>query len=283
MDEMDKPTRDALVDLLYEARSDARQVVLPPSLTPQTRDAGIAIHNLVARRLASSGWEPLGYKIAGTTPAMSSKLGVAEPIYGRTFRKHAYVSPTTLEIDQLLDPLVECEFFVTLGKDLPFRKEPWTFEEIVDAVATVHAGIEVAECRYPMKQLPGTPGILADGSAAGRYIYGDEIKDWKSSLADMEVVLEIDGKPRRRGKGTDVLGHPLNPIVWLANERQRWGDGIKQNEMISTGSMTGMFHMKGGGHSVRAVYGGGQATVQVSFERGVNKGNDVSICSMVRI
>jgi 2-keto-4-pentenoate hydratase len=42
---------------------------------------------------------------------------------------------------------MECEFFITLGCDLSPREQPWTMPEIADAAATVHAGIEVAECR----------------------------------------------------------------------------------------------------------------------------------------
>jgi len=114
----------------------------------------------------------------------------------------------------------------------------------VKAVDSVHAGIEVAECRFPMRWLPLTPGILADGAAAGRY-----------------------GKPRRKGRGSDVMGHPLKPLLWLAEERRRWGEGLRAGEMISTGSMTGMFRVKEGGHSVKAIFGG-ETIVEVSFGGG---------------
>src|SRR5207247_6537000 len=66
----------------------------------------------------------------------------------RTFRRFECRSPARFKAAELLDPLVECEFFVTLARDLPPRQAPWTLPEVTDAIAEVHAGIEVAECRY---------------------------------------------------------------------------------------------------------------------------------------
>ena len=78
------------------------------------------------------GWEPLGWKIAGTTDAVRGKLQLDGPIYGRTFRRFACTSPVRFKAAELLDPLIECEFFVTLARDLPPRDEPWTFPETID-------------------------------------------------------------------------------------------------------------------------------------------------------
>ena len=121
------------------------------------RTDAYAVNQAVAERL---GWEPLGWKIAGTTDAMRGKLQLDGPIYGRTFRRFACTSPARFKAAELLDPLIECEFFVTLARDLPPRDEPWTLPETIEAIAEVHAGIEVAECRYPRKALPPLPASL---------------------------------------------------------------------------------------------------------------------------
>jgi 2-keto-4-pentenoate hydratase len=195
---------------------------------------------------------------------MREKLRVREPIHGRTYRRFATRSPARCAHAELLDPLVECEFFVTLARDLPPRDRAWTMAEVADAVATVHAGIEIAECRFPMASRPPLPAVLADGSASGRYVYGDEIADWRGRIATMPVVLEVDGAARRHGSGADVMGDPLAPLLWLAEERRRWGEGLRAGEMVSTGSTTGMFPVKAG-QTVRAVFGGG-AEVRIAFD-----------------
>lgn len=250
-----------LADMLAAARRDGRQVAgLDPALVPADIAAGYATNALVA---AALGWEVLGWKIAGTTPAMREKLRVDAPIYGRTYRRFVARSGVRIPHAELLDPLVESEFFVTLGADLPPRDAPWTMAEVAAAVASVHAGIEVAECRFPMAALPPLPAILADGSASGRYVYGEEIADWRSRIATMPVVLEVDGVPRRFGSGADVMGDPLAPLLWLAEERRLLGEGMRQGEMVSTGSTTGMFPVKAG-QSMRAVFGD-SAEVRIAF------------------
>ncbi|MDI1262186.1 MAG: hydratase [bacterium] len=251
-----------LADLLVRARSDAMQIAsLPGDLVPDSPKDAYAVNRAVAERL---GWEPLGWKIAGTTEGVRRKLKLDGPIYGRTFRRFACTSPARFKAAELLDPLIECEFFVTLVRDLPPREAPWTFEETIDAIGEVHAGIEIAECRYPNAALPPFPAILADGSASGRYVFGDCIENWRDGLASVPVRLEIDGALRREGTGADVMGDPLRPLWWLAEERRHWGDGLRAGETISTGSMTGMLPVRGGQH-VRARFGG-SATIEISID-----------------
>lgn len=257
---MDQAGQRQLACVLAEARRAGRQVDLPAGLVPESVEEGYAVAGAVSALL---GWETLGWKIAGTTPAMLEKLRVTAPIYGRTFRRFAVESGAVLEHAALLDPLVECEFFVILGRDLPARAAAWTMAEVVDAVAEVRAGIEVAECRFAMARLPAVPAILADGSASGRYVFGEAIAGWRAGLAGVDVMMEVDGVVRRRGLGAEVMGDPLAPLLWLANERRRWGDGLRAGEVVSTGTTTGMFPGKAG-QSVRAVFGG-RAEVRVEL------------------
>jgi 2-keto-4-pentenoate hydratase len=165
---------------------------------------------------------------------------------------------------ELLDPLVECEFFVTLGRSLPARDRPWSELEVKNAVSKVHAGIEVAECRFPSGALPPLHAILADGSASGRYVFGGVIADWQAGLATIEVRLDVDGREVRRGTGADVMGDPLRALHWLAEQRRRFGDGLGMGETISTGSMTGMLPIRAGQRVVARF--GSAARVEILFE-----------------
>jgi 2-keto-4-pentenoate hydratase len=254
--------QQSLADLLVDARRDARQLhSLASDLVPDTAAQAYEVNAAVAARL---GWEPLGWKIAGTTANVRGKLGLDGPIYGRSFRRFKCASPAGFKHAELLDPLVECEFFVTLARDLPPREAPWTMAEVTDAIAEVHAGIEVAECRYARAALPPLPAILADGSASGRYVFGNRIENWRDRLAPMKVSLEVDGVLRREGSGADVMGDPLRPLQWLADERRHYGDGLLAGETISTGSMTGMLPVRAG-QCVRARFGD-LASVEIAFE-----------------
>jgi 2-keto-4-pentenoate hydratase len=143
-------------------------------------------------------------------------------------------------------------------------KKPWLLREVIEAVGSVHAGIEVAECRFPLAALPRLPAVLADGSASGRYVFGSSMPDWAEGLASVQVKLWIDGKAERHGSGAAVMGDPLRPLLWLAEERRIWGDGLRAGETISTGSMTGMLPIRAG-QQVRAEFGG-TAVVEIGFD-----------------
>lgn len=256
-----QPGGHDLATLLADARKRAAQIgALPDGLVPHSNADGYAAAVDVANRL---GWEPLGWKIAGTTQAVREKLRIDEPIYGRTFRPFAQRSPCTLQHRDLLDPLVECEFFVTLAQDLPARNEPWSLDDVRAAIGTVHAGIEVAECRFPTRALPPLPAILADGAASGRYVFGHEIPNWREGLSDMPVTLDIDGQARRHGTGRDVMGDPITPLHWLAETLRGRGISLLSGETISTGSCTGMFPVQSGSQVV--AHFGDQARVEIEF------------------
>ena len=252
-----------LADLLIAARRDGQQIAaLPADLEPATPDDAYAINALVA---AGLGWPQLGWKIAATTPEMQRRLRTSEPIYGRTYQRFAVASPARFQHTALLDPLVECEFFFRLGSDLPPRATPYTRSDVAAVVSDVHAGVEVAECRFPMANLPSIPAILADGAASGRYVIGAAFANWHSQdFAAMPVTLSVNGHVRRSGYGREFMGDPINALVWLANARSKLGDRLAKDALVSTGTATGMLLAKRG-DVMRASFGS-NVTVDLAFD-----------------
>jgi 2-keto-4-pentenoate hydratase len=220
----------SLVETLLAARLETRQITGPVEAPADP----YAIQDEVTRRL---GWEPLGWKIAATTPEMQARLRMSEPIRGRSFRRFATESPARFRHAELLDPLVEAEFFVTLGSDVPRGA---SLREIVMRIAGIRAGVEIAECRFPMAALPAPAAVIADGCANGRYVFGPGIPaGW--GLVEMPVRVEVNGKERRTGTGADVMGNPQLPLEWLASHVE-----LRAGETISTGSATGMLPVRAG-------------------------------------
>lgn len=251
----------SLTELLLAARRDGRQVAtLPAALVPADADAAYAVAAEVAARL---GWAPLGWKIAATTEVMRARLRMNEPIFGRSFACFLVQSPARFAHAALLDPIVEAEFFCRLRHDLPPRSTPWTEAEVAAAVEAVHAGIELAECRFPTAALPPPLAILADGSGNGNYILGPGIPPG-TDLAAMPVVVTVDGTERRRGSGAEVMGHPLRALTWLANRLPRAGAHLRAGEWVSTGTASGMLAPRRGQHV--AVHFGALPAIALDFD-----------------
>jgi 2-keto-4-pentenoate hydratase len=235
---MDTARQRELARLLADLRRHGRQQSgLAPELVPPDSATAYRVAGMVAEEL---GWTIGGWKIAAFKEEMQRQLRTDSPIYGRTW----FVEPTPYVVAhaELCSPIPEVEYQAKLGADLPPRDRPYTVDEVSEAVASLHPGLELAECSFIHDSaFPPLPAILADGAGCGTIVYGPAIEDWKTrDIAGQQVSLVIDGQVRRTGSAGAALGHPMQPLTWLANELSRTGVGLKSGQMVSTGTLTGM-------------------------------------------
>ena len=258
---MDSATQRELARLLASLRRNCRQQSgLDARLVPPDPATAYRVAGLVAEEL---GWPVLGWKIAAFKAEMQQALRTDSPIYGRTY--FVTETPITVVHAKLASPIPEVEFQARLGADLPPRAKPYSVEEVTEAVASLHPGLELAECRFIHDAaFPPLPAILADGAGSGTIVYGPAIADWKSrDIASQEATLSSNGRLRRKGTAGAALDHPMAPLAWLANELSRTGVGMKAGEMVSTGTLTGMLAPKPGETYVADF--GSFGSVSVSF------------------
>ncbi|MCA0304253.1 MAG: fumarylacetoacetate hydrolase family protein [Proteobacteria bacterium] len=235
-----------LARLLAGLRRDARQQSgLDPALVPVDRDAAYRVAGLVAGEL---GLAVAGWKIAAAKAEMQRQLRTDAPIYGRVYAGHVRPSPVTVAHARQCSPIPEVEYMARLGIDLPPRAAPYTLEEVDAAVASLHPGIELAECRFVHDdRFPPLAAVLADGAGGGTLCVGPAIEDWRTrDIAGQQVHLSCNGVVRRSGTAAEALDHPLVPLTWLANELSRTGVGMKAGQVISTGTLTGMLRPRAG-------------------------------------
>ena len=66
---------------------------------------------------------------------------------------------------------------------------------------------------------------------------GEAIADWPAVLkAGVSVQLFKNGGLHSQGHSSDVMGHPLTPVVWLANALNRLGRRLEAGDLVSSGS-----------------------------------------------
>ncbi len=241
---MDLAAQRELARLLASLRRDGRQQSgLDARLVPPDKATAYRVAGLVAEEL---GWTVGGWKIAAMKEEMQKALRTDSPIYGRVF----FIEPTpcTVQHAELASPIPEVEYQAKLGTDLPPRDKPYTVKEVTESVASLHPGLELAECRFIHDAaFPPLPAILADGAGSGTIVYGPAITDWKTrNIPGQEAKLSSNGRLRRKGTAAAALDHPMVPLTWLANELSRTGIGLKAGQMVSTGTLTGMLAPKPG-------------------------------------
>ena len=74
---------------------------------------------------------------------------------------------------------VAAELAYRMGRDLPPRAEPYAPEEVLDAVASLHPAIEIADTRFMGLNTTDRLSHLADQQSHGALIVGPALADWR--------------------------------------------------------------------------------------------------------
>ncbi len=196
----------------------------------------------------------IGYKAGLTNPAVQKRFNYDKPVWGVLYQGMVLDSGVVVDSAFGARPLFEADMLVRVkSADINSAKTPAEvlanidqvipFIELPDlAVQTppklsgpVLAGINVA-ARLGVKGLPLEVPTTAGGQA------------WLlESLRDMTVVMKDGlGAELARGKGSDILEHPLNAVVWLAGALAKEGLALKSGDLVSLGSFSALLPPKAG-------------------------------------
>ena len=89
--------------------------------------------------------------------------------------------------------IVEAEIAYRFGVDLPPRDTPYTTDEVLEAVETMHAAIEVVTPRIVDFQVASSAAKLADHGINGAFVLGDGIKSWRRiDLRKQKATLSLE-------------------------------------------------------------------------------------------
>jgi 2-keto-4-pentenoate hydratase len=208
---------------------------LPSHLRPSTRAEGYAIQ---AQIEALSDKPLFGWKIAATSLAGQQHIGVDGPLAGRLLVETVHRHGDEIPLGANRMRVAECEFAFRMGRDLAPRPTPYERNEVLDAIADLYLAIEVPDSRYADFVTAGGPQIIADNACAHRFVLGPQAPPvWgELDLAAHRVVAKVGARYEREGIGSNVLGHPLIALTWLANELSAMGITLAGGQTVTTGT-----------------------------------------------
>lgn len=252
---MDPDSVARAADVLLAARRSGRPIDgLPEGLSPDGLDDAYAIQDQLVRLM---GRPVVGWKIGCTSPEAQSVLGIHHPIAGRVFDGGLIDSPAALPAAEHVIRGVESEFAFRLAADLPAQAAPFGRDRVSAAVERLYPAIEIIDSAFAQAVWVriGSASVVADNSGHRALVLGHPSDDWRDlDLAGAPVELRVNGELRDAGSGARVLGHPLDALAWLANDRARRGDGLKAGQIVTTGTCTG-FHTLDPGDQAVADFG----------------------------
>ena len=230
---------------------------LPPGLRPATRAQGQAVQ---AQWPQVAGRAVVGWKIAATSAAGQAHINVSGPMAGRILAGEVAADGATVSLHGNRMCVAEPEFGFRFGTDLPARARPYTLEQVLAAVATLHPVFEVPNSRFADFAHAGEAQLRADNACCGRFVVGAAAAlDWRTlDLRTLRVVGRVNDangcRLERIGDGSAVLGDPRIALTWLVNELSSLGITLPAGQFVSTGTCMVPLDVRAG-DTVHADYG----------------------------
>jgi 2-keto-4-pentenoate hydratase len=230
--------------LLSEAREARRQVV-PFAPAPASEEEAYAVQELVVRRFGpAAGWK-VGAKAPGTIPN-------ASPLFSDIVRP----SPANWPSASLHMIGIEAELAFRLGRDVGPSEKPLNAAQVWDAIASVHAAVEIVDTRLQDWKSADRLWVLADNQSNGGFVYDPEgVAPAHQSYENAAVHLTINGATAVQQGGGNAAGDPRWLVEWLVNHCAMTRGGIRAGTFITTGSYTGMLFVEPGA-SIEARFDG---------------------------
>lgn len=237
---MPRSDHDAAL-LLWTCREQGSAIdALPDALRPHDDRAG---HAIQAALPVVAGRPVVGWKIAATSAAGQAHIQVDGPLAGRILDRYVEPMGATLSLAGNRMRVVEPEFAFRMGAALPPRATPYTVDEVLAAVASLHPAFELPDSRFAQFARAGKPQLIADNACCGRFAFGPAAPGaWRDGdLAAHPVHATVrgpDGRVRytRDGEGRALLGDPRSALTWLANELSALGIGLRAGDWASCGT-----------------------------------------------
>ncbi|HEY2011433.1 MAG TPA: fumarylacetoacetate hydrolase family protein [Rhizomicrobium sp.] len=233
---MNQNEMQAACALLYDHWRDGTQLkALPPELVPADRAQAYRVQAL----LEGYSHAPLyGWKIAATSAAGQRHIGVDGPLAGRILAERVIADGGVCTLGNNLMKVAELEFAFRMGRDLPPRPEPYSQDEVLAAVETLHPAIELPDSRFLHFERAGLAQLIADNACAHRFVLGPAATaQWRSlDLAGHQGRMFRNGVVAEEGIGSNVLGDPRIALTWLANELSAQGETLKAGQVVTTGT-----------------------------------------------
>ena len=233
----------------YTARRPAAD--LPAGMTPA--DAHCT-RSKFQQRLAGQAGRLVGYKAGLTNPAVQKRFNTDQPVWGALYADMLVGNFASVDAAFGARPLYEADLLVRV-KDVGIN-EAKTPAEVLAHVDQIVPFIELPDLTVesPPKLngtalsainvgarmgVRGSP-LLVPADSAARAQLLDQLRDMNVRLVD------ANGAALGGGKGSDVLGHPLNAVVWLAGALKADGLSLKPGQLVSLGSFSALLPPKAG-------------------------------------
>ena len=230
---------------------------------------------LLQEELAKTQGKLVGYKAGLTNKAVQQRFGYDAPVRGNLYARMLLADGAEVPAKFGARPVFEADLVVEVKDEgINSAKTP---QEALAHIASIIPFIELPDLVLDPKETLNGQAIVAINVGARLGVMGKPIPAEASqldALATMMVVMKDEadtsvpgGKELGKGPGAAILDHPLNAVIWLAQDLAKSGGKLRAGDLLSLGSFTPLVPPKPG-MAIRVSYQGfpGTPSVGVRFK-----------------
>ncbi len=252
----------------------ARFANLQPTPNPRadlTMADAVCGRDAFTRFLGQNYGKVVGYKAGLTNPAVQKRFNYPNPVRGTLFEKMLLKDGAEVPAKFGARPLYEAGMVMEV-KDAGINKARTPLEALRH-ISRIYPFIELPDLVVEDPAKITGPSIVYSNVGARLGVLGKPIAvkatpQLVDALANMTVRLtDQDGKELDSGKGSAILGQPLNAVLWLVKDLKASGIAMKKGDLLSLGSFSKLMPPKPG-TGAKVSYEGlpGNPTVSVRFK-----------------
>jgi 2-keto-4-pentenoate hydratase len=251
-----------IVSALHRARVSGSKLTRYPGPTPRDKAHAFEIQSAVRQKLRS--WKHAGWKIGCTSEKAQKALKTDGPFPGPVYDHRLYKSGAYVSTQATNSRTTEPEIAFTMARDLPAREAPYSVDDVLAAVRTVHPAIEVVNPRCPKGFDDVVEWYIADGALSHGLVLGTGIPPLpRDQYAKIAAKASVNGEWKYSGVSSNALGGPEKALTWLANDLVAKSLHLRAGDVVSTGVITEVFDASIG-DEVMAVFEG-LGVVSISY------------------
>jgi len=176
------------------------------------------------KEISKSLGQIVGYKAALTNPKAQEIFNVSQPLRGVLLEKMLWENGSVISPKFGSRPIGEGDLIMRVGStEINNAKTPRETLKYLDAVIPF---IELGDLVYSQEIKLDAPALLAINVGARAGILGKPIPvadtdEWENRLKNLQIkILDENGKVLTSGNGSNLLGNPLNVVLWIKNSLQ---------------------------------------------------------------
>lgn len=237
----------SLTELAAVVDEAARTATAIPQITETLPGLSVedayAIQALSIARRRARGERRAGYKMGLTSRAKMQQVNVSEIIWGRLTDAMRLVEGGDLIRSRYVHPRVEPEIAYIIGK--PLEGEVSAAEALA-AVEAVAPALEIIDSRFRNFKF-ALPDVVADNSSSSGFYVGSWTKP-STDVANLGILMEVDGRPVQMGSSAAILGNPIRSLVAAARLVARAGERLEPGDIVMAGGATAAHPLTPGEH-----------------------------------